>query len=223
MAFIEKTCVAQDPFGAYIRLVMTIEQDLQQLGSLIARDIGEQQGMRRIGACECGADGVGVLHRKIDDAGNGSLRIVRRRRDGQCGLAQPARQHFVTTAVGMQRRFQRKALLGTPASMFMNKIETSNTAATQQSHDFVHMFSTVTGELGQKIGISGLGKFWYLGKYRLLELRRDGSGMVGNPVNGCGQDRTARDAPESVVERVDVVVGHGSIVENLQSDGTQTG
>jgi len=42
------------------------------------------------------------------------------------------------------------------------------------------MFSTVTGELGQKIGISGLGKFWYLGKYRLLELRRDGSGMVGN-------------------------------------------
>jgi len=43
LALIEKTRVAQDSCGAHIRLIMTIEQDVQQLGSLIARDIGEQQ------------------------------------------------------------------------------------------------------------------------------------------------------------------------------------
>src|SRR6266403_2368115 len=165
--------------------------------------------MGRIGACECRADGVGVLHREIDDAGNDSLRIFRRRRDGQCGLAQPARQHFMTAAVGVQRRLQWKALLGTPAVMFMNKIETSNSAATQQPHYFVDMFSAMTGQLGQEIGISGLGEFRYFGQYRLLKLRRDGRGITGNPVKGRGQDRTARDATEGFVERVEVVVGHG--------------
>jgi hypothetical protein len=94
--------------------------------------------------------------------------------------------------------------------MFMNKIETPNTAAAQQPHDFVDMFSTVSGELRQEIGISGLGEFRYFGKYRLLKLRRDDGGIVGNPVNGRSQDRAARDAPEGLVERVDVVVGHGS-------------
>jgi hypothetical protein len=43
----------------------------------------------------------------------------------------------------MQCRFQWKALPGTPASVLMNKIETAKTAATQQSHDFLDMFSTV--------------------------------------------------------------------------------
>jgi hypothetical protein len=166
--------------------------------------------MRGIGACECRADGVGVLHRKIDDAGDGSLRFFRRRRDGHCGLAQPARQHFVATAVGVQRRLQWKALLGTPAGMFMNKVEPSNAAATQQPHDFGHVFTTVTGEFGQEVGISRPGEFGYFGKYRLLKLRRDGCGIVGDPVNGRSQGGTAGDHPEGVVERVDIVVGHSS-------------
>jgi hypothetical protein len=116
----------------------------------------------------------------------------------------------VTTAVGMQRRFQWKALLGTPASMFMNKVEPSNTAPAQQPHDFGHVFPAVTGEFGQEVGISRLGEFGYFGKYRLLKLRRDGCGIVGDPVNGRSQDRTAGDAPEGVVERIGVVVGHST-------------
>src|ERR1039457_3959420 len=117
--------------------------------------------MRGIGTCECRANGVGVLHREIGDGSNGSLRIFRRRCDCQRRLAQPARQHFVTAAIGMQCRFQWKALLGTPASVLMNKIETPKTAATQQSYDFVDMFSAVVSKLGQEIGIPGLGEFWY--------------------------------------------------------------
>ena len=123
----------------------------------------------------------------------------------------------MTAAVGVQGRFQWKALLGTPAGMFMNKIETSNSAAAQQPQDFVDMFSTVTGQLGQEIGISGLGEFRYFGQYRLLKLRCDGCGITGNPVNGRSQDRTARDAAEGFVERVEVVVGHSPIVERVHN------
>ena len=44
----------------------------------------------------------------------------------------------------------------------------------------------------------------------IAKYRRDGSDVVGNPVNGRSQEWAARDAPECIVERVGVVVGHGS-------------
>ena len=84
----------------------------------------------------------------------------------------------------MQGRLQWESLLGTPTRVSVNKTESTDAAAAQRANDLVHVFSAVASQLRQQVGIPGLREFGDIALNGLLQLRGDGRGVSGAPVDG---------------------------------------
>ena len=121
LALLEITRALEQARHTSVRLVVAAQQEIQQLGAAIAFGLREHARVRDVFRRADRADRIRVLDRKIGDRADHAVGVVADGCDGR--IPRPARQHAMAAAIGMQRRFQRKALLRAALCVCAHELE----------------------------------------------------------------------------------------------------
>ena len=158
LALVEIARRLQDPRDPAVGFVVAAQQDIEQLGAPVAFGGLDQAGVGYVFGGHHGADDVGVFDREIGDRVDrlaGALRTRARRR-----VAEPARQHPVSAAIGVQRDFERKALLGAPARVRPDEGEIVRRLAREQARHLGDMVPRMRLEIGEDLRVAAVGEAW---------------------------------------------------------------
>ena len=108
LALLEITCALQQPCNADIGFIIAIQKNVEQLAAAIALGFRQRSYAIDIFSRGDGTDGVCIFNDKVGDRGNTIFKVGGARCNGR--IAQPTGQDSMAAPIGVEDRFERKAL-----------------------------------------------------------------------------------------------------------------
>ena len=132
------------------------------------------------------------------------------------GVAQPARDHPVSAAKGVQRRLEREALLGAPARVRLDESEVAGFVAFEQAHDLDDVALRMLPQIRKDLGVAAVGKSGDFAENRVPERSFDVFGGATKRRGDTGNDAQLGEPPERLKQGAVRTRGSGHYVNSSQ-------